>query len=336
MNIKHVFAIDSHAGGEAARIVIGPIMWKRFDSMTQKKEYFEQKYAGLRRSLIFEPRGHDNMFGAVISEPCDPRADLGIFFIESNECLNMCGHGTIATVTSLVELGIIDAEEGAKEKTVVLDTPAGLVTATAHIDGEKVSSVSFENVPSFAFETGCKAELPGHGEFAFDVSFGGNVFAQLPIEQFGLDVELKNAKKLAKMGVEIRNIVNEAVKFKHPEKPINYIDHVTFYRYDEKKKHLKHCVVMGMEQIDRSPCGTGTSAFMAMLYKKGVLAPQDEITSESILGTLFKGKILEGFDFHGYKAIKPQITGTGYVVGAQHFFIDNRDPFKEGFSLNNY
>ena len=112
MNIKHVFTIDSHAGGEAARIVLGPLMWKRFDNMTQKKDYFEEKYASLRRALIFEPRGHDNMFGAIISEPCDPDADLGIFFIESNECLNMCGHGTIATVTSLVELGIIEVEEG--------------------------------------------------------------------------------------------------------------------------------------------------------------------------------------------------------------------------------
>ncbi len=336
MNIKHVFAIDSHAAGEAARIVIGPLMWKRFDNMTEKKEYFEEKYAGLRRSLIFEPRGHDNMFGAILCEPCDPEADLGIFFIESNECLNMCGHGTIATVTSLVELGIIEVEEGATEKTVRLDTPAGLVTAYAHIDGEKVTSVSFENVPSFAFETGCRAELPGHGEFVFDVSFGGNVFAQLPIVQFGMKVELKNSKKLAKMGVEIRNIVNEAVKFRHPEKPINYIDHVTFYEYDENEKYLKHCVVMGMEQIDRSPCGTGTSAFMAMLYRKGILDVGDEITSDSILGTRFNGKILEGLDFHGYKAIKPQITGTGYVVGTQHFFIDNRDPFKEGFTLNNY
>ena len=333
MNIRHVFTIDSHAGGEAARIVVGPLMWKRCDTITQKKEYFEQNYAGLRKALIFEPKGHDNMFGAIISEPCDPRADIGIFFIESNECLNMCGHGTIATVTSLIELGIIDTA-GQSEKTVVLDTPAGLVSATAKISGEKVSSVSFKNVPSFVFKRDCHVEVPGYGEVTFDVSFGGNVFAQLPIEQLGMKVELENAKTLARLGVELRKIMNEQIHIQHPEKPINYIDHVTFYEYDKEKKYLKHCVTMGMEQIDRSPCGTGTSAFLALLAEKGVLTAGDTITSESILGTKFSGKILETMDFHGYQAITPEITGTGYVIGTQQFFIDERDPFKEGFSLN--
>ena len=333
MNIRHVFTIDSHAGGEAARIVVGPLMWKRCDTITQKKEYFEQNYAGLRKALIFEPKGHDNMFGAIISEPCDPRADIGIFFIESNECLNMCGHGTIATVTSLIELGIIDTA-GQSEKMVVLDTPAGLVSATAKINGEKVSSVSFKNVPSFVFKRDCHVEIPGYGEVTFDVSFGGNVFAQLPIEQLGMKVELENAKTLARLGVELRKIMNAQIHIQHPEKPINYIDHVTFYEYDKEKKYLKHCVTMGMEQIDRSPCGTGTSAFLALLAEKGVLTAGDTITSESILGTKFSGKILETMDFHGYQAITPEITGTGYVIGTQQFFIDERDPFKEGFSLN--
>lgn len=333
MNIKHVFAIDSHAGGEAARIVVGPLMWKRFDTITQKKEYFEQNYAGLRKALIFEPKGHDNMFGAIISEPCDPRADIGIFFIESNECLNMCGHGTIATVTALIELGVIETD-GKNEKIVVLDTPAGLVAATAKIEGEKVSSVSFRNVPSFVFKRDCRVEVPGYGEVVFDVSFGGNVFAQVPIASLGMKVELANAKLLARLGMEMRKIINEHVKIQHPEKPINYIDHVTFYEYDEKEKYLKHCVTMGMEQIDRSPCGTGTSAFLALLAEKGVLSAGDSIISESILGTKFTGKIIDMMDFHGYRAITPEITGTGYVLGTQQFFIDARDPFKEGFSLN--
>lgn len=334
MNKKHVFTIDSHAGGEAARIVVGPLIWKKCENMTQKKEYFEEKYSGLRRALIFEPKGHDNMFGAVICEACDPEADLGIFFIESSECLNMCGHGTIATVTALVELGIIDIGANASSKSVVLDTPAGLVRADAAIDGEKVTSVSFKNVPSFVFKRECTAVMPGHGEFTFDVSFGGNVFAQIPIEQFALEPELKNSKELAKMGTELRHIINKSVSVQHPEKPINYIDHVAFYRYDKAENHLKHCVVMGMEQIDRSPCGTGTSAFLALLAAKGVLKQGDEITSESILGTLFKGKIHKTMDFHGYQAIIPLITGTGYVTAIQNIFIDNRDPFKEGFSLN--
>jgi proline racemase len=333
MNIRHVFAIDSHAGGEPARIIIGPLIWKKCENMTQKKEYFEEKYSDLRKALIFEPKGHDNMFGAVISEPCDPSADLGIFFLESNECLNMCGHGTIATVTALIELGVIDAG-GMPQKTVTLDTPAGLVIACASIEGEKVTSVSFRNIPSFVFGSNYNVTVPGYGKIKFDVSFGGNVFAQVPIEQFGLDVKLSNSKKLAKMGVDIRNAVNKEVSIKHPTRPINYIDHVTFYKYDAEKRHLKHCVVMGNEQIDRSPCGTGTSAFLARLSLNGLLDTGDAITSESILGTFFNGKIHEKIDFHGYKAIIPEITGTGYVMGTQQFFIDKRDPFKGGFSLN--
>jgi len=332
MNVQHVFAIDSHAAGEPARVVIGPLMWKKCRDMTEKKEYFESRYAYLRRALIFEPRGHDNMFGSVICEPCDPAADLGIIFLESNECLNMCGHGTIATITALIELGIIDAG-GMSEHTVILDTPAGLVAARAEIDGEKVTAVSFKNVPSFVFHRNCRAFLPGHGGFDFDVSFGGNIFAQLPIEQFRLGVEVKNAKELAKMGVEIRSIVNETITIQHPAKPINYIDHVAFYEYDEKSRHLKHCVVMGKAQIDRSPCGTGTSAFLALLSSKKLLDAGVEITSESILGTRFTGKILDKFEFHNYEAVTPEVKGTGYVTGVQNFFIDKRDPFREGFSL---
>lgn len=333
MNIRHVFAIDSHAGGEAARIVVGPLLWKRCETMTEKKEYFERNYAALRRALIFEPKGHDNMFGAILSEPCDSRADIGLFFIESNECLNMCGHGTIATVTALIELGIIDTR-GLCEKSVTLDTPAGLVTALAKIEGEKVVSVSFRNVPSFVFKRDCRVEAPGYGEITFDVSYGGNVFAQVPIASLGMKVELANAKTLARLGVELRKIMNAQISIQHPEKPINYIDHVTFYEYDAKQKYLKHCVTMGLEQIDRSPCGTGTSAFLALLAEKGELSAGDEIISESILGTKFTGKIVETMDFHGYRAITPEITGTGYVLGTQQFFIDERDPFVEGFSLN--
>jgi proline racemase len=333
MSVRHVIAIDSHAGGEPARIIVGPLLWKKCENMTQKKEYFEEKYAALRRSLIFEPRGHDNMFGAVICEACDETADFGIFFLESNECLNMCGHGTIATVTSLIELGVIDVE-GMTEKTVRLDTPAGLVEARAAIEGGRAMSVSFKNVPSFVFHRECKAELPGFGEFHFDVSFGGNVFAQLPIGQFGLGVELKNSKHLAKMGTEIREIANKAVSVRHPAKPIDYIDHVTFYDYDEEKRHLKHCVVMGREQIDRSPCGTGTSAFLALLSAKGLLGTGETLTSESILGTRFQGKLLEKTQYFGYDAVIPEVSGTGYVTGIQQFLIDSKDPFKEGLSLN--
>ncbi|MDR1133376.1 MAG: proline racemase family protein [Synergistaceae bacterium] len=333
MNVRHVIAIDSHAGGEPARIIVGPLLWRKCENMVQKKEYFEETYAALRRSLIFEPRGHDNMFGAVICEACDESADLGIFFLESNECLNMCGHGTIATVTALIELGVIDAG-GTTEKTVRLDTPAGLVEARAVIKDGRAASVSFKNVHSFVFHRGCRAELPGFGEFCFDVSFGGNVFAQLPIGQFGLGVDLKNSKQLARMGTEIRNIVNKAVSVKHPAKPISYIDHVTFYDYDEETRHLKHCVVMGREQIDRSPCGTGTSAFIALLSAKGLLEAGGAITSESIIGTRFQGRLLEKTRYFGYEAVIPEVSGTGYVTGIQQFLIDSGDPFREGFSLN--
>lgn len=189
---KHVFAIDSHAAGEPCRILIGTFVWKPVKTMFEKKEYFLHHYDDVRKALISEPRGHDNMFGSVLCEPCDKSADFGIFFIESAVILNMCGHGTIATTTALIDLGIINTD-GKEEITVVYDTPAGLVSATAKICGDKVKSVCFRNVPSFLYKRDCSASLPEYGEIQFDISFGGSFFAAVPAEQFGLGIEVKNA-----------------------------------------------------------------------------------------------------------------------------------------------
>ncbi|MDO4582242.1 MAG: proline racemase family protein [Bacillota bacterium] len=329
---QHVFAIDAHTAGEAARIVIGPLMWKKCANMSEKKAYFEQHYDKLRRSLMFEPKGHDNMFGSVISEACDPEADYGIFFIESGGCLNMCGHGTIASVTAMIELGIIDAG-GQSEKVVKVDTPAGLVTTTAHIEGDKVVGVSFQNVPSFLYKKDCHINLPEYGDIRFDISFGGSFFAAVPIEQFALAVDINNADKLSDIAMQLKHLINEQIPVRHPTQPIDTVDLISLYTFDKEQRRLHSCVVFGLGQIDRSPCGTSTCAMTALMYNKGIIGIDEFFTSESIMGTQFKARAVRELEFNGYRAIIPEVTGTGYVLGTQHFFIDDRDPFVEGFTF---
>jgi len=335
MTDKHVFAIDSHAAGEPCRILIGPFVWKPVKTMSEKKEYFLRHYDDVRKALILEPHGHDNMFGSVLCEPCDQRADFGIFFIESAGILNMCGHGTIATTTALIDLGIVSTG-GKNETSVVYDTPAGLVTATAHLSNNKVKSVCFRNVPSFLYKRDCTVSLPEYGKIKYDISFGGSFFAAVPAEQFGLKIDAKNAQLLTEIGMRLKDEINRTCHVQHPTHPIDTVDLVSLYYLSENNRMINSCVVFGSGQIDRSPCGTSTCAMTAMMYAKGLIDVGDEIVSRSIIGTEFKAKAVENIRFEGFDAIIPEITGSGHVMGLQQFIVASNDPLKNGFSLSVY
>lgn len=330
---KLVFAIDSHAAGEPCRILLGPFVWKPFKTMFEKKEYFLRHYDDVRKALILEPHGHDNMFGSVLCEPCDSRADFGIFFIESAGILNMCGHGTIATTTALIYLGIINTD-GKDEASVVYDTPAGLVFATAKLCNDKVKSVSFRNVPSFLYKRDCSVSLPQYGEIKFDISFGGSFFAAVPVEQFGLDIDVKNTHLLTEIGMKLKDEINHNYHVQHPTKQIDTVDLISLYSLSENNRAIHSCVVFGAGQIDRSPCGTSTCAMTAMMCAKGLIGVGDEIVSRSIIGTEFKTKAVENIQFENFDAIIPEITGSGYVMGIQQFIVAGDDPLKNGFSLS--
>lgn len=332
---QHVFCVDSHTAGEPTRVVIAGLVWKKCDTMAEKMAYFKEKYDHVRKAVVLEPRGHIEIVGAVLSEPCDARADVGVFFIESGGCLNMCGHGTMGTVTTLVEMGMIESKPG-ETRTVRLDTPAGLITAYAKVsaDGDKVETVSLDMAPSFVYKPDQSIHLDGFGEVKFDLCFGGSFFAAIPIEQFGLEVAPKNAAYLTELGIRIRRIINETIPVQHPLRPsIKTVDLSNFYQLELENRKFCSIVIFGDGQVDRSPCGTGSSAMTALLHSRGLLKVGDEIISQSVLGTQFKVKVLEAVDEAGYNAIIPRVTGTAYLVGTNQLLIDPRDPFREGFIL---
>lgn len=334
---KLISVIDTHAAGEPARLVTAGIPKIPGKNMVEKKQYLIDNMDHIRKSVMFEPRGHQDMFGAFVVSPTVDEADFGLIFMDTGGYLNMCGHNTIAGVTASIETGMVDVEEGATEKEVVVETPAGLIRATAKLaqDRLKVREVSFKNVESFLYKEDVELDVEGVGKVKLDISFGGSFFAILSADQLGVTVSPENASILKDYGLKIRDAVNAQVEIQHPTlEHIKTVDLVEIY---DKPTHpeatYKNVVVFGDGNIDRSPCGTGTSAKLATLYHKGELKVGEPFVYESILGTIFKGRILEETKLAGYNAIIPEITGSGYITGFSNYVYDPEDPLTYGFLL---
>ncbi|WP_301860514.1 proline racemase family protein [uncultured Megasphaera sp.] len=334
---KMIAAIDSHTAGEAARLIIGGVTKFPGKTMAEKKIYLEEHNDTLRKTLMLEPRGHHDMFGAFICEPVHEEADYGIIFMDSGGYLNMCGHNTIAAMTAAVECGWVDVPEGAKEVKVVQDAPAGVIHGTVYLkENYEADHVSFENVESFLYKENVAVHVPSLGkDIHCDISFGGSFFAILPATEVGMDICPQNASKFAKIGMEIRDAVNEQVEIQHPTLAhIKTVDLVEFYGPAKSPDAtFQNVVVFGDGQVDRSPCGTGTSAKVATLHAKGELKVGEHIIYESILGTKFKGEVLRECELAGRKAIIPRISGSASIVGFNTFLIDPKDPLGDGFLL---
>ena len=334
---KMISVIDTHTAGEAARLVTAGIPKIPGKDMVEKKQYFIDHLDDVRKSVMFEPRGHQDMFGAFLLPPTKEEADFGLVFMDTGGYLNMCGHNTIAAVTAAVETGMVDVEEGATEKEVVVETPAGLIYATAKLKDNvgKVKEVSFRNVESFLYKRDVELDVEGVGHIKFDISFGGSFFCIISADQLGLEVKPENASKLKEAGLKIRDAINANIEIQHPTlEHIKTVDLVEIY---DKPSHpeatYKNVVVFGDGNIDRSPCGTGTSAKLATLYAKGELKPGEPFVYESILGTLFKGRIVEERKLAGFDAIIPEITGSGYILGFSNYVYDSDDSLTYGFLL---
>ena len=334
---KMISVIDTHTAGEAARLVTAGIPKIPGKDMVEKKQYFIEHLDDVRKSVMFEPRGHQDMFGAFLLPPTKEEADFGLVFMDTGGYLNMCGHNTIAAVTAAVETGMVDVEEGATEKEVVVETPAGLIYATAKLkdNGAKVKEVSFKNVESFLYKRDVELDVEGVGHVKFDISFGGSFFCIISADQLGLEVTPKNASKLKEAGLKIRDAINANIEIQHPTlEHIKTVDLVEIY---DKPSHpeatFKNVVVFGDGNIDRSPCGPGTSAQLATLYAKGELKPGEPFVYESILGTLFKGRIVEERKLADFDAIIPEITGSGYILGFSNYVYDPDDSLTYGFLL---
>lgn len=324
--------VDSHTEGEFCRIAIDGFPAPKGSTVMEKKKYMEENYDKLRTSLMWEPRGHQNMFGAFLCDPCDKNADKGVIFMDAGGYLNMCGHCSIGSVTVLLESGLIDMKEG--KNTVVLESPSGLIEAVANVKNSKVIDVTIQNVPSFVYKENLTTSVDGK-TISYDICFGGSFFVMVDVRNSDIKkLDPINAEYIAKFGMDIKKHVNEIEKVKHPTLDINTIDLVEFYGepFDENAD-ASNAVVFGDSQIDRSPCGTGTSAKLALLHKKGLIKVGEEFRNESILGGVFKGTIKETTKVGDFDAVVPLITGSSYLTGFGHYLIDPTDPYKYGFDL---
>ncbi len=326
------FCIDAHTCGNPVRVVAGGAPPLPAASASERRTRFMADYDWIRTGLMFEPRGHDMMSGSVLYPSTRTDCDIGIVFIETSGCLPMCGHGTIGTVTVAVERGLVTPKEPGLLR---LDTPAGLVEARYRQEGEHVESVRLTNVPAYLHAEGVKIDCPGLGELAFDVSYGGNYYAILEPQANYRDMADFPPGEILRLSPIMRRLLNEAIAPVHPENPtIRGVSHILWTgKSTNPKAHARNAVFYGDKAIDRSPCGTGTSARMAQLAAKGRLKPGDEFVHESIIGSLFIGRV-EGLAKVGnHAAIIPSVEGWARITGYNTIFIDDRDPYARGFQL---
>ncbi len=324
--------IDAHTCGNPVRLVSGGGPFLNGDSMSEKRQHFLAEYDWIRRGLMFEPRGHDMMSGSIIYPPSDPQNDAGILFIETSGCLPMCGHGTIGTVTILIEEGLVIPKTPGKLR---LETPAGLVHVSYQQTGNKVDSVRLTNIASYLAAENIQVECPDLGLLTVDVAYGGNFYAIVDPQENFAGLEDFTADQLISWSRVIRQRLNEAHRFVHPENPtINGLSHLLWTgKTLSPEATARNAVFYGDKAIDRSPCGTGTSARMAQWYAKGLLKKGDLFVHESIIGSQFIGRIEEETTMAGLPAIIPSIEGWANVTGYNTIFLDDNDPYKHGFQV---
>lgn len=330
---KTFFCIDAHTCGNPVRLVAGGGPNLQGKNMSEKRQHFLREFDWIRRGLMFEPRGHDMMSGSILYPPHDPENDVAVLFIETSGCLPMCGHGTIGAITIAIEEGLITPKTPG---VVRMEAPAGLVNITYRQEGKKVRSVKLTNVASYLAATGLKVDCPELGELTVDVSYGGNFYAIVDVQPNFPGLEHFQAGQLIAWSRELRSRINEQYRFVHPEDPtINGCSHILWTGSTlSATATARNAVFYGDKAIDRSPCGTGTSARMAQWYAKGLLKPGDAFIHESIIGSTFTGTIEGETTVAGQPAIIPGIEGWAKVYGYNTIRIDPEDdPYAEGFQV---
>jgi 4-hydroxyproline epimerase len=321
----HIFeCIDAHTCGNPVRVVAkgGPEL--KGNNMSEKRQHFLKEFDWIRKGLMFEPRGHDMMSGSILYPPHDPQNDVSVLFIETSGCLPMCGHGTIGTITIAIERGLIQPK-----------TPGIVRIKYGEVNG-KVKWVRLTNVPSYLHSSGLTAECPELGKLTFDVAYGGNFYAIIDPQENFKGLECYPADKLISWGRELRKVINAKYSFTHPDDPtINGCSHIEWTgAVIDPTSTARNAVFYGDKAIDRSPCGTGTSARMAQWYSKGKLKPGDEFIHESIIGSKFTGRIEEETLIDGKPAIRPSIEGWARIYGQNTITIDpDDDPYAHGFQV---
>lgn len=325
--------IESHCAGEPLRIVTGGLPPLPGATMLARRRYLREHLDHVRRALMYEPRGHQGMYGAVLTPPCTEGADLGILFMHNEGYSTMCGHGVIAAVTALLETGAL--EKPVPEAQVVLDSPAGLIRATARWDGERAASVRFENVPSFVLARDLAVPLPGAGEVKVDVVYGGAFYAFLDAAAVGRRITPADLEALRGLQPSIRTYLESHYEIRHPEEAeLAGIYGAIFCgppaRGDADGKNV---CIFADRQVDRSPCGTGTAARVAQLVARGRLQLAEDYRHESITRSLFTGRALRETQVGPYAAVVPEIEGEAHITGFAQYAIDPADSLGGGFLL---
>lgn len=331
---KTFFCVDAHTCGNPVRVVAGGGPNLMGKDMSEKRQHFLREYDWIRRGLMFEPRGHDMMSGSILMAPHDAENDFAILFIETSGCLPMCGHGTIGTITVAIEEGLIVPKTPGK---IRMEAPAGLVEIEYQLTGKKVEWVKLVNVKSYLAAENLSIGCPGLGEIHFDVAYGGNYYAIVDPQEHFTGLEDYTAGQIIQFSQVVRKAINEKYpdKFVHPENPtIRDVSHMMWTGKPlDATSSGRNAVFYGDKAIDRSPCGTGTSARMAQLYAKGTLKVGEPFVHESIIGSKFVGKVEAETTLDGKQAIVPSIQGWAQVTGYNNIIIDDDDPYAHGFQV---
>ena len=333
MPSQKFICIDAHTCGNPVRLVAqgGPQLHGK--NMSEKRQHFLREYDWIRKSLMFEPRGHDMMSGSILYPPHDPANDVAVLFIETSGCLPMCGHGTIGTITIAIEEGLINPKTPG---IVRMEAPAGLVICTYKMKNNKVKSVKLVNVPSYLAAEGLTVNCPELGELTIDVSYGGNFYAIVDVQENFKGLEHYTGSQLIGWAREMRDEINKKYSFVHAsDSTITGCSHILWTgAVLDPTSTARNAVFYGDKAIDRSPCGTGTSARMAQWYKKGKLKAGDQFIHESIIGSKFTGTIEEEMTIGGNPAIRSGIEGWARIYGHNTISVDSEDdPFALGFQV---
>lgn len=330
---KTIKTIDLHTCGEPLRVFTDGLPEIKGNTILKKRKYFRDNLDYLRTGIMWEPRGHADMYGAIITEPVSDDADFGTFFLHNEGYSTMCGHAMIALVTLVLETGLIKKDSENPE--IIIDAPPGKIFARGHIKDGRVLSVSFRNVPSFLLLKDKTVYLPGFGEITFDVAFGGAFYAFVKSKDLELELDSGSYDKLINYGRKIKHAVMDNYEIKHPfEEDLSFLYGTIFTGASHNKNnHSRNVCIFADGEVDRSPTGSGVSARAALHHSKDELKTGEIITIESILGSLMDVKIVNTTRFGPYNAVIPEVRGTASITGKNEFYFDPDDPFKEGFIL---
>jgi proline racemase len=332
-----IWTIDSHTAGEGTRLVTKGLPQLQGQTMGEKMEYAQESLSWVPGALLLEPRGHKDLYGAILTSACNPEADFGVVFMNNRGYEPMCGHGLIGVVTCLLEMDLLPALE--PHICLKADTPAGLIDIRVRFQNGRAINVAFDNVPSFAVALDVPLHLENGSIINADIAFGGNFFALVQIDQLNLGLTNENAARLADLGMQALHAANQQIRVVHPY--MSYLDRITDLRFyaDSRTPGIdsQNVVILGDRMVDRSPCGTGTCAELAVRYARRSIKLGQVFVSQGLLGTHFRATALcevsQSKGVFPYPAIIPRLEGQAYLTGTHEFLFKEDDPFKNGFLM---